>query len=73
MQPLLRLSDLAARLDVTETTICNWIKSAGFPAGRRLGGPRSRRVWLESDLDAWISRPVTAKQPKRAPAATQAT
>jgi predicted DNA-binding transcriptional regulator AlpA len=76
MQPLLKITDVAKALGVTDVTVLNWIKTAGFPAGRRLGGPRSRRVWLESDIDGWITRPVDvkpAKAAKRAPAAAQAT
>jgi predicted DNA-binding transcriptional regulator AlpA len=73
MQPILKITDGAERLGVTPATVLVWIRSAGFPAGRRLGGPRSRRVWLEADLDAWINRPVTVvKAAKRAPSATQA-
>ena len=72
MQPILKITDVADRLGVAPGTVLVWIKTAGFPAGRRLGGPRSRRVWLESDLDTWITRPATAKSPKRAPAAAPA-
>jgi predicted DNA-binding transcriptional regulator AlpA len=59
MQTLLRVNDVAKRLGVSANTVDTWVRTAtGFPAPRRLGGPRSRKVWLESDLDAWITRPV---------------
>jgi predicted DNA-binding transcriptional regulator AlpA len=58
MQTFLRIADVAQRLGVCPATIDNWVRTAGFPAGRRLGGPRSRRVWLDGDLEAWLNRPA---------------
>jgi predicted DNA-binding transcriptional regulator AlpA len=57
-QTLLRIADVAQMLGVSASTIDNWARTAGFPPGRRLGGPRSRKIWLEADLHAWINRPA---------------
>jgi predicted DNA-binding transcriptional regulator AlpA len=68
---ILRINDVAERLGVTTATILNWIREdVGFPGGKRLGGARSRRFWLESDIEAWLNRPVTAPKPAKAPSAS---
>jgi predicted DNA-binding transcriptional regulator AlpA len=56
--PLLRFRDLKARGIVSNhPTLKRWIDKEGFPPGRLLGP--NTRVWLESEIEAWIaSRPT---------------
>lgn len=53
-----RLIDLPAvlrRVPVARSTIFAWIRDGKFPQGRKVGA--RRRLWLESDVDAFIKGP----------------
>jgi excisionase family DNA binding protein len=59
MEQLLTTEQVAARLQVTETSILRWIK-AGTIKGTKLPGNAGYRV-SQADLDAYLeSRKVTA-------------
>ena len=55
---LLRFADLKRRNIVRkDVTLGRWIEREGFPPGRLLGP--NTRVWLVSEVEAWIaSRPT---------------
>ncbi|TCV85870.1 helix-turn-helix transcriptional regulator [Sulfurirhabdus autotrophica] len=49
---LLRINTLAAKLDVSTSTIWYWLKNGNFPKPIKLGA--NSTVWLESDIEAWL-------------------
>lgn len=60
-QKFLRFADLRERGIVgNRVTLGAWIRARGFPPGI-LAGPNTR-LWLETDIDAWLaSRPTALK------------
>jgi predicted DNA-binding transcriptional regulator AlpA len=56
----LRFSDLK-RIGVVGNwqTLKRWIEKEGFPAGIKVG---NTRLWLESEIDAWLSSHRIAAQ-----------
>ncbi len=67
MQRRLRYADLI-ELGVinNRSTLGNWIRYRGFPAGQ-LTGP-NLRTWGEADVQAWLdARPIAAKATPRSP------
>lgn len=60
----LRFRDLKARGLVTNwVTLNTWIDSQGFPPGRLIGP--NIRVWIETDVAAWLESRPTARKPSR--------
>jgi predicted DNA-binding transcriptional regulator AlpA len=54
MTTLLRFSDLRSRGIVNNrVTLSDWIKTQGFPAGRKLG-PNSR-AWTAEEIEEWLA------------------
>lgn len=59
--PLLRLDEVAHRLEVSSDTIRRWVRHCTFPAPIRVT-PRVLR-WDAEDVDAWLAaRRPTAHQ-----------
>jgi predicted DNA-binding transcriptional regulator AlpA len=55
---MLNARTVAARLAVSRPLIYVLIREHGFPKPLKLGG---RRVWLESEVDAWLLRRSEAR------------
>jgi predicted DNA-binding transcriptional regulator AlpA len=57
MKRKLRFRDLRDRGVIdNRTTLQRWVKSQGFPPGKKIGP--NTRVWDEDEVDGWIdSRP----------------
>jgi predicted DNA-binding transcriptional regulator AlpA len=67
----LRYADLE-RLGVVNnrTTLGNWIRDLGFPAGQ-LTGPNTR-TWGEDEVQAWLDTRPTEPKPRHRPSARAA-
>lgn len=61
---LLRFRDLKVRgILKNHVTLGRWVANEGFPPGRMLGP--NTRVWLESEIEAWLaSRPTESTKQK---------
>jgi len=57
---LLRLPEVTARVALGRTTIYDRVAAGTFPRPVAIGG--NRVAWLESEINAWISRQVTASR-----------
>mgnify|MGYP000161913908 CR=1 FL=1 len=54
---LLRRADLQAKLRISRTTFFEWRKAGKLPAAKQLN---NLDVWIESEVDAWLSEQLTA-------------
>lgn len=62
MQKRLRFNDLRDRGVVNNrTTLKNWIRDVGFPAGQ-LTGPNTR-TWTEDEVQDWLDARPTEPKP----------
>jgi prophage regulatory protein len=55
----LRLKQVCARLNVSPSTIWEWVKQGQFPRPVELGS--NTRVWLEHELDAHVLERARAR------------
>jgi prophage regulatory protein len=65
MQAILRLPAVKARTGLSRSTIYLRVSEGTFPLPVKLGGPRAVG-WIESEIEAWLSRQV--EQSRRAKA-----
>ena len=53
---MLRIKHVCERVSVSKSTIWQWVKDGKFPPPIKLSSRCT--VWLESDLDNWITNAV---------------
>jgi len=58
MQKIMRLKDVAQRLECTPATVHNMLNSGRFPVAP-IPGTKPRR-WRAEDIEAWLSGSVAA-------------